>query len=299
LNVLVAGFITIDRIDLAMRQITSIGGPPCYAGILCARFGFEVTPLTKVGPDFPNEQIVWLARNGLQLRAIDQSSTKKTTRFKLVNKGDERSLHLVERCEDLSLEQVPDRQFNASLISPLAHEISTQVFEEVRKRSDFCFLDPQGFVRMFDGSGRVAIDSWHDEKVLGNVDALKMDLEEANALTGKTDGKAALVKLSKKVRKAVVTRGGDSALILDGNKISQVEVPKVKVVDSTGAGDIFAGALISCFLRSRDFLWSCCFGIAASSLSLNSIALSKVDLPRSVDQQARKLYSSATTVETV
>jgi sugar/nucleoside kinase (ribokinase family) len=169
----------------------------------------------------------------------------------------------------------------------------------VRKRSDFCFLDPQGFVRMFDGSGRVAIDSWHDEKVLGNVDALKMDLEEANALTGKTDGKAALVKLSKKVRKAVVTRGGDSALILDGNKISQVEVPKVKVVDSTGAGDIFAGALISCFLRSRDFLWSCCFGIAASSLSLNSIALSKVDLPRSVDQQARKLYSSATTVETV
>jgi sugar/nucleoside kinase (ribokinase family) len=299
LNVLVAGFITIDKIDLAMRQITSIGGPPCYAGILCARFGFDVTPLTKVGPDFPNEQIVWLARNGLQLRAIDRSSTKKTTRFKVVNKGDERSLHLVERCEDLSPEQVPDKQFNASLISPLAHEISTQVFEEVRKRSDFCFLDPQGFVRMFDGSGRVAIDSWNDEKVLGNVDALKMDLEEANALTGKTDGKAALVKLSKKVRKAVVTRGGDSALILDGNKISQVEVPKVKVVDSTGAGDIFAGALISCFLRSRDFLWSCCFGIAASSLSLNSIALGKVDLPRSVDQQARKLYSSATVVETV
>jgi sugar/nucleoside kinase (ribokinase family) len=152
---------------------------------------------------------------------------------------------------------------------------------------------------MFDASGRVVIDSWNDEKVLGNVDALKMDLEEANALTGTSDGKAALVKLSKKVRKAVVTRGSDSALVLEGNKISQVEVPKVKVVDSTGAGDIFAGALISCFLRSRDFLWSCCFGIAASSLSLNSIALSKIDLPRSVDQQARKLYSSAMTVETI
>jgi sugar/nucleoside kinase (ribokinase family) len=299
LNVLVAGFITIDRIELNLRQVTSIGGPPCYAGLLCARFGFDVTPLTKIGPDFPDNQIVWLAHNGLQLRAMDRSSTKKTTRFKLVKKGDERSLYLVERCEDLSLEQVPDRQFNASLISPLAHEISTEVFEEVRKRSDFCFLDPQGFVRMFDGSGRVAIDSWNDEKVLGNVDALKMDLEEAYALTGMTDGKAALVKLSKKVRKAVVTRGSDPALVLEGNKISQIEVPKVKVVDSTGAGDIFAGALISCFLRSRDFLWSCCFGIAASSLSLTSIALSKIELPRSVDQQARKLYASATTVETV
>ncbi len=299
MNVLVAGFITIDRIDLAQRQITSIGGPPCYAGLLCARFGFDVMPLTKVGPDFPDEQIVWLARNGLQLRAMDRSSAKKTTRFKLVIKGSERVLYLVERCEDLTVEQVPDKQFNASLISPLAHEISIQVFEEVRKRSDFCFLDPQGFVRMFDASGRVVVDSWNDDKVLGNVDALKMDLEEANALTGTTNGKAALVKLSKKVRKAVVTRGSDPALVLEGNKISQVEVPKVKDLDSTGAGDIFAGALISCFLRSRDFLWSCCFGIAASSMSLNSIALGKIELPHSVDQQARKLYSSATTVETI
>ena len=299
MNVLVAGFITIDRIDLHLRQITSIGGPPCYAGLVCARFGFDVTPLTKVGPDFPDEQIVWLARNGLQLSAVDRSSSKKTTRFKLVIKGEERSLYLVERCEVLGIEQVPDRQFNASLISPLAHEVSTQLFEEVRKKSDFCFLDPQGFVRVFDASGKVYIDSWSDEKVLGNVDALKMDLEEANALTGTTNGKAALVKLSKKVRKAVVTRGAEPTLILDGNKISQVEVPKVKVVDSTGAGDIFAGSLISCFLRSRDFLWSCCFGIAASSMSLTSIALGKIELPRSVDQQARKLYSSATTVETV
>jgi sugar/nucleoside kinase (ribokinase family) len=78
----------------------------------------------------------------------------------------------------------------------------------------------------------------------------------------------------------------------------RVEVPRVKVVDSTGAGDVFAGALLTCFLRSRDFLWSCCFGIAASSLSLSAIALGKVDLPRSVDQVARRLYASAETVAT-
>jgi sugar/nucleoside kinase (ribokinase family) len=299
MNVLVAGFITIDRIELSLRHITSIGGPPCYAGLLCSRFGFDVTALTKVGPDFPNEQIVWLARNGLQLRAVDRSATKKTTRFRLVVRGDERLLYLVERCEDLSPDQVPDKQFNASLISPLAQEIPYQVFDDIRKRSDFCFLDPQGYCRIFDTSGRVFIDTWNDERVLGNVDALKMDLDEAKALTGTDDGRAALAKLSKKVRKAVVTRGSDPALILDGNKISEVEVPKVKVVDSTGAGDIFAGALIACFLRSRDFLWSCCFGIAASSLSLTSIALGKIELSRTVDQQARRLYGSAATVESL
>ena len=100
--------------------------------------------------------------------------------------------------------------------------------------------------------------------------------------------------------KDLVIRGASvSEVNFQGNRIFQVDVPKVKVVDSTGAGDIFAGALISTFLRSRDFLWSCCFGIAASSLSLTSIALGKIELPRSVDQQARQLYSSAVTVGTV
>jgi sugar/nucleoside kinase (ribokinase family) len=300
MNVLVAGFMTIDRIELPIRTISSVGGPPSYAGLLCSRFGFDVTALTRIGTDFPDEQLVWLARNGLQLRAIDRSQTKKTTRFKLVVKDNDRSLYLLERCEDIGLDQVPDGHFNAALISPLANEIPDPVFEEVRRRSDFCFLDPQGYVRSFDASGKVYITPWSDEKILGNVDALKMDLAECEAITGKELPEDAFGKLaSKGIRKAVITRGAEPALILDGNRISKVSVPGVKVVDSTGAGDIFAGALITCYLRSRDFLWSCCFGIAASSLSLTSIALGKVDLPRSVDQTARKLYSAAASAGTV
>lgn len=300
LNVLVAGFMTIDRIELPVRTISSVGGPPSYAGLLCARFGFDVTALTRIGLDFPDEQLVWLARNGLALRAVDRSTTKKTTRFKLVVKGSERSLYLQERCEDIGLEQVPDGHFNAALISPLAQEIPQAVFDEVRRRSDFCFLDPQGYVRAFEPSGKVNIAPWSDERVLGGIDALKMDLAECEAITGKSVPEEGLAKLaSRGIRKAVVTRGADPALVLEGARISKVEIPSVKIVDSTGAGDIFAGGLLTCFLRSRDFLWSSCFGIAASSLSLTSIALGKVDLPRSVDQQARRLYSTATTVGSV
>jgi hypothetical protein len=299
MNVLVAGFMTIDRIELPVRTISSVGGPPSYAGLLCARFGLDVTALTKIGTDFPDDQLVWLSRNGLQLRAIDKSKTKKTTKFRLVAKGDERVLYLLDRCEDIGLDQVPDSHFNAALISPLANEIPQSVFDEVRKRSDFCFLDPQGYVRSFDESGRVYVTPWYDEKVMGGVDALKMDLAECEAITGKTVPAEAFEKLSSKnIRKAVITSGGNPAMVLDGTRVMKVEVPSVKVMDSTGAGDIFAGSLVTCYLRSRDFLWSCCFGIASSSLSLSSIALGKVDLPRSVDQVAHRLYNSAVTVST-
>ncbi len=299
MNVLVAGFMTIDKIELPVRTISSVGGPPSYAGLLCSRFGLDVTALTKIGVDFPDEQLVWLARNGLTLRAVDKSATKKTTRFKLVPKGDERVLYLLERCEDIGIEQVPDTHYNALLVSPLANEITQPVFDEIRRRSDFCFLDPQGYVRSFDDTGRVYVTPWSDEKVLGSVDALKMDLAECEAITGKAVPAEAFAKLSARgIRKAVITSGANPAMVLDGTRVMRVEVPTVKVVDSTGAGDIFAGALVTCYLRSRDFLWSCCFGIAASSLSLTSIALGKVDLPRSVDQVARRLYSSAVTVST-
>jgi sugar/nucleoside kinase (ribokinase family) len=132
------------------------------------------------------------------------------------------------------------------------------------------------------------------------VDGIKMDQEEAEAVTGKVAPADALRKLAERgLRKAVVTRGAEPAYVLDGNRVFSVPVPSVPVVDSTGAGDILGGTIVSWYLKTRDFLWSACFGIAASSLSLHMIALAKVDLPMSVDEEARRLYSQASPVESV
>ena len=298
MNILVAGFVTIDSIQLPMREITSVGGPPSYAGLICSRFGHSVLPLTKVGSDFPDEQVVWLARNGIVLRASDRSLTKPTTRFKISNASGNRSLILTSRCEDLSASQIPpDTRFGATLISPLAGEISPYLLTEISARSDFTFLDPQGFVRTFDNEGRVSSTPLHDKSILTKVDAIKMDRTEAEMLTGKSAPREALEKLASiGLRKAIVTHGGEACYVLDGTRIYQVEVPKVPVIDSTGAGDILSGATVSWYLKTRDFLRSACFGVAASSLSLHMLALAKVDLPMSVDDSAMRLYSMASPV---
>ncbi len=298
MKVLVAGFLTIDSIQLPTRQIASVGGPPSYAGLVCARFGHAVTPLTKVGGDFPDEQSVWLARNGIVLRASDRSATKPTTRFRIDVSSGSRTLYLASRCEDLSAAQiVPDTRYNAALVSPIAGEVSASLLTEVSSRSDFTFLDPQGFVRAFDRDGRVSSAPLKDRSILTKVDAVKMDRTEAEMLTGKADPREALEKLSSiGVRKGIVTQGGEACFVLDGSRIYRVEVPKSPVLDTTGAGDILAGATTSWYLKTRDFLRSACFGIAASSLSLHMIALAKVDLPMSVDESAQRLYATANPV---
>jgi sugar/nucleoside kinase (ribokinase family) len=301
LKVLVAGFITIDSIQLPMRVITSVGGPPSYAGLICARFGHSVSPLTKVGNDFPDEKAVWLARNGIVIRSADRSLSRPTTRFRISNSGGSRTLSLAARCEDPTAAQIPpDTRFNASLVSPLAGEVSPLLLTEVSARSDFTFLDPQGFVRSFDRDGNVSFTPLKDRSLLSKVDAIKMDRTEAEMLTGKGDPRGALEKVSSiGVRKAIVTQGGDSCFILDGSRIYEVAVPKALVVDSTGAGDILSGATVSWYLKTRDFLRSACFGIAASSLSLHMIALAKIDLPMSVDESAMRLFSTASPVAAV
>lgn len=301
MKVLVAGFITIDSIQLPMRQVTSVGGPPSYAGLVCARFGHSVFPLTKVGNDFPDEQTVWLARNGIVLRASDRSLTKPTTRFTISNSAGNRVLKMGSRCEDLSAAQIPpDTRFSASLVSPLAGEVSTSLLTEISARSDFIFLDPQGFVRSFDAEGRVSITPLRDKSILSKVDAIKMDRTEAEMLTGKSDPRQALEKVAAiGVRKAIVTQGGEACHVLDGSTIYQMEVPKAPVVDTTGAGDILSGATVSWYLKTRDFLRSACFGIAASSLSLHMIALAKIDLPMSVDESAARLFAMANPVAAV
>ena len=301
MKVLVAGFITIDTIQLPMRQITSVGGPPAYAGLVCSRFGHEVSPLTKVGADFPDEQAVWLARNGIVLRASDRSLTKPTTRFKISQSATGRTLTMGSRCEDMSVAQIPpDTRFSASLVSPLAGEVSTGLLTEVSARTDFTFLDPQGFVRSFDREGRVSATPLRDRSILSKVDAIKMDRTEAEMLTGKSNPRQALEKIASiGLRKAIVTQGAEDCHVLDGSRIYQIGVPKGLVVDTTGAGDILSGATVSWYLKTRDFLRSACFGIAASSLSLHMIALAKIDLPMSVDESAMRLYSMASPVDVV
>jgi ribokinase len=49
--------------------------------------------------------------------------------------------------------------------------------------------------------------------------------------------------LARGARSVVITRGADGAVVADENGVTEVPSPRVEVVDTTGAGDAFTGAL--------------------------------------------------------
>jgi sugar/nucleoside kinase (ribokinase family) len=86
----------------------------------------------------------------------------------------------------------------------------------------------------------------------GMVDVLFANEDEALLLANATDLDGALAKLSPLVSTLIVTRGAAGALGIErGNRIEIPAAPVGKVVDTTGAGDLFAAGFLAARCRAR------------------------------------------------
>ncbi len=83
------------------------------------------------------------------------------------------------------------------------------------------------------------------EEMLGNgVDLLFCNRDEALAWTNTRSLDAAVEKMSAFATQLAITQGAEGALIYDGSELHKIQPYQVTTVDSNGAGDMFAGALL-------------------------------------------------------
>ncbi|MFN3468522.1 MAG: adenosine kinase [Novosphingobium sp.] len=86
----------------------------------------------------------------------------------------------------------------------------------------------------------------------GQIDILFANEHELAALTGNDDFAAGLAELSAKVPTVVVTRSEKGAHAVSGGEHAQVPAePVARVVDTTGAGDLFAAGFLFGFVRGK------------------------------------------------
>ena len=86
----------------------------------------------------------------------------------------------------------------------------------------------------------------------GQIDILFANEVEVSALTGEADFEAAVAKLAPQVPLLVVTRGAHGAIAVTGGTRTEVAAEPIdNVVDTTGAGDLFAAGFLSGFVQGR------------------------------------------------
>ena len=109
------------------------------------------------------------------------------------------------------------------------------------------------------------------EGVLGMVEAGLVDIlfgneHEVRHLTGCGAIEDCIAALAAKVETLVITRGAEGAVASERGRVSQVAAaPAPMVVDTTGAGDLFAAGFLAARCRERSVVESLHIGAAAAA----------------------------------
>lgn len=133
------------------------------------------------------------------------------------------------------------------------------IFAEAKKQGLITSLDPQ-----CDPQGKYE-KIW---KILKRTDIFLPNDREATEITGLANPLEALKKLGSKVKTVVIKCGGQGSIGIMGKEIVKSEAFKVKIIDTTGAGDSFDAGFIYYFVhKSKDFGESIRFANAVGALT--------------------------------
>lgn len=110
-------------------------------------------------------------------------------------------------------------------------------------------------------------------KLLGLANPLILNESEAADLAGSTiDSPADAISVAKRLlassRSVVLTLGSDGAVVADSDGVAHLTAERVRVVDTTGAGDAFAGALAASLVAGDTLRSGVAAGMAAGSAAV-------------------------------
>ena len=102
------------------------------------------------------------------------------------------------------------------------------------------------------------------------VDLLFSNEDEAKLMFDASDLSEVIAPLQARTKSFVITRGKDGALVWDGSHVTEVAAEPVKPLDTNGAGDMFAGAVLHCVTKGLNLATAAKLGtLAAGQLILH------------------------------
>jgi sugar/nucleoside kinase (ribokinase family) len=296
-DVLVAGNFAIDRIFSSSRSSPFIvlGGSATYVSLVAKRLGAKVAIISHVGKDFPEAYLWWLREEGINLSNVTKLDNEQTTCFELTYDGnlENRLMRLRNRASPLKLSDIPGSRIAKVVhIAPIAGEISYRVVSKLKKCAEFSSLDPQGLLRRFDRSGKMAHRTLDNKALLNFINIYKSSLDEIIALAGTSNINSAIEIIHEfGVKIVIVTLGAKGAVLSVEKTLYEIPayIPRI-CVDPTGAGDAFMGGFLAEYIRDKDALWCACVGSAAASLVVERIGPTFFGEKEEIYQRARYVY---------
>jgi sugar/nucleoside kinase (ribokinase family) len=232
----------------------SLGGNGANAAYTVGRLGVPVRLVGMVGRDgFGEIVLAKLAMAGVDTTGIRRSAASTATTVVLVSgRGDRRFLHRLGSSGEMYLE--PD-DFEREIEPGISHYHLATPFTLPRMRAIYPELLRRARARGLATSLDTQWDSqgkWMSELAacLPLVDVLFANEDEARMLTGSTDPvKVAAALRDRGASTIVLKRGAEGCAVFTDREEFHAPAFRVNAVDTTGAGDCFAGAWLAAACR--------------------------------------------------
>lgn len=295
MSLLVVGTVAFDAIETPFGKTDKIvGGAASYIALAASYFHKDISLVSVVGDDFPNDFLDTLKKQGtditgLQIKQGEKSFFWSGRYHNDMNSRDtlETQLNVLENFDPIVPENSKEVDF--LMLGNLMPVVQQKVLDQLTKRPKLIVLDTMNF--------------WMDiameelMKTLKEIDVLTINDSEARQLSGEYS----LVKAAQKIltmgpKVLVIKKGEHGALLFNKEEVFFAPaLPLEDVFDPTGAGDSFAGGFIGYLAKTGDISFenmkrAIIFGSAMASFTVEKfgterlIGLSDTDVKERVQE---------------
>lgn len=286
MSLLIVGSVALDDIETTHSKAESIlGGAASFASVAAAQFT-QPQLVGIVGEDFPAEHIALFKAQGVDTQALEVGPGKT---FHWAGRYHEDFMHRDTLLTELGVFEnwsptIPESQCGAAyvLLGNIHPELQLHVLEQVHG-APFVACDT---MNLWIKTARKALD-----QVIERTDLLLINDEEARMLSGEVSlTQAARAVQSRGPGVVVIKRGEHGASVHGPDGLFYAPAyPVEAVVDPTGAGDTFAGALMG-YLADQDSVefGDICHGVVQGTV-LASFAVEAFSLDALVAAQPKEI----------
>jgi len=253
-----------------------LGGNGASTSYTLGKLGTPVRLLGMVGADaFGDLAVNKLAGAGVDTGWIARSAAPTATTVVMVNgSGDRMFLHRLGASGEAFGEPV---QFTSEVTRGMSHFHLASVFGLPKLRPQTADL----LRRAHEAGLATSVDTQWDTlnrwmadlaPCLLYTDLLFMNEDEARMLTGTSEpARAAVVMRERGTRTVILKRSGRGCAVFGPGMAIECPAFDVAVVDTTGAGDCFAGAFLAALLRDHSYAEAAKFANAVGALAIQQL----------------------------
>ena len=269
---LVIGHVAHDLTPTGPR----LGGTVAYSALTARALGMRAGIVTSSGPETPLTPL-----NGISVVALQ---SPQSTTFENIYTENGRVQYLRAQAARIDFDSVPEAWRRASIIhlGPLANEINSSLPKGFSP--GLLGITPQGWMRTWDADGLVSPREWTDNgAALAQAGAVILSREDV----GGND--EVIEHFAHQTSVLAVTEGAAGAVLYWHGDRRRFRAPKVKEIDATGAGDVFAAAFFVRLLTTRDPWEATRFATLVASRSVARVGLDGIPTAREIEECAMEI----------